>query len=278
MKKKLLAAAVLVCVGLLLVGCGGKKESQEADSKVLKVGASPAPHAQILEHIQPLMKDKGVDLEVVTFDDYVLPNKALQEKEIDANYFQHIPYFELAKKENGYDFENAGSIHVEPMGLYSQKIKDIKDLPDGATVITSNSESDWGRILTMLQDANVIKLKDGVDATTATFDDVAENPKNIKFKHDINPEILATTYNNDEAELVAINANFAVSAGLDPEKDSVLLESDNSPYANIIAVRSEDKDDPRIKTLIEVLHDPKVQEWIVEEFQGVVKPVDANVK
>lgn len=277
MKKRLWISILFVCIGLVLVGCG-KDSSKESDTQVLKVGASPAPHAQILEHIQPLMKEKGVDLEVVTFDDYVLPNKALEEKEIDANYFQHIPYFELAKKENDYDFANAGSIHVEPMGLYSQKIKNIKDLSDGATVITSNSESDWGRILTMLQDAGVIKLKDGVDATTATFDDIAENPKNIKFKHDINPEILATTYNNNEADLVAINANFAVSAGLDPEKDSVLLESDNSPYANIIAVRSEDKDDPRIQTLIEVLHDPKVQEWITEEFQGVVKPVNAEAK
>lgn len=277
MKKRLWISILFACIGLVLVGCG-KDSSKESDTEVLKVGASPAPHAQILEHIQPLMKEKGVDLEVVTFDDYVLPNKALEEKEIDANYFQHIPYFELAKKENDYDFANAGSIHVEPMGLYSQKIKNIKDLSDGATVITSNSESDWGRILTMLQDAGVIKLKDGVDATTATFDDIAENPKNIKFKHDINPEILATTYNNNEADLVAINANFAVSAGLDPEKDSVLLESDNSPYANIIAVRSEDKDDPRIQTLIEVLHDPKVQEWITEEFQGVVKPVNAEAK
>lgn len=277
MKKRLWISILFACIGLVLVGCG-KDSSKESDTQVLKVGASPAPHAQILEHIQPLMKEKGVDLEVVTFDDYVLPNKALEEKEIDANYFQHIPYFELAKKENDYDFANAGSIHVEPMGLYSQKIKNIKDLFDGATVITSNSESDWGRILTMLQDAGVIKLKDGVDATTATFDDIAENPKNIKFKHDINPEILATTYNNNEADLVAINANFAVSAGLDPEKDSVLLESDNSPYANIIAVRSEDKDDPRIQTLIEVLHDPKVQEWITEEFQGVVKPVNAEAK
>lgn len=277
MKKRLWISILFACIGLVLVGCG-KDSSKESDTQVLKVGASPAPHAQILEHIQPLMKEKGVDLEVVTFDDYVLPNKALEEKEIDANYFQHIPYFELAKKENDYDFANASSIHVEPMGLYSQKIKNIKDLSDGATVITSNSESDWGRILTMLQDAGVIKLKDGVDATTATFDDIAENPKNIKFKHDINPEILATTYNNNEADLVAINANFAVSAGLDPEKDSVLLESDNSPYANIIAVRSEDKDDPRIQTLIEVLHDPKVQEWITEEFQGVVKPVNAEAK
>lgn len=277
MKKRLWISILFACIGLVLVGCG-KDSSKESDTQVLKVGASPAPHAQILEHIQPLMKEKGVDLEVVTFDDYVLPNKALEEKEIDANYFQHIPYFELAKKENDYDFANAGSIHVEPMGLYSQKIKNIKDLSDGATVITSNSESDWGRILTMLQDAGVIKLKDGVDATTATFDDIAENPKNIKFKHDINPEILATTYNNNEADLVAINANFAVSAGLDPEKDSVLLESDNSPYANIIAVRSEDKDDPRIQTLIEVLHDPKVQEWITEEFQGVVKPVNTEAK
>jgi D-methionine transport system substrate-binding protein len=221
-----------------------------------------------------LLEKEGIKLEVKKFDDYVLPNKALADKDIDANYFQHKPFFEKAVKENDYKFTDAGAIHIEPMGLYSKKIKDIKDLKEGATVITSSSESDWGRIITILQDAGLVKVKDGVDLETATFDDIAENPKKLKFDHSIDPALLATTYSNDEGDLVAINANFAYGAGLNPVKDAVLLEKDTSPYANILAVRTEDKDDPRIQKLVKVLHEKDVQDWILEKWDGSVKPVD----
>ncbi len=153
-------------------------------------------------------------------------------------------------KEKGYDFVNAGAVHIEPMGLYSKKIKDIADLKDGATVITSNSESDWGRIITILQNAGLVKVKDGVDLETATFDDIAENPKNLKFNHSIDPSLLASTYQNDEGDLVAINANFAYGAGLNPLKDSVLLEEDNSPYVNIIATRKGDENSEKSKNYL----------------------------
>lgn len=278
MKKKLSGFLLLVAVGLLIVGCGNKTNSTgdaTGESKLV-IGASSTPHAEILEHVQPLMEEKGVKLKIVQFNDYILPNKALEEHEIDANYFQHIPYFNLQVANNGYDFANAGNIHVEPMGLYSKTITDINELPDGATILTSNSESDWGRILTILQEAGVLTLKDGVDPTTATFDDIAKNPKNLKFKHDLDAEILPIAYENNEADLVAINANFAVGVGLDPQEDSILVESDNSPYANMVAVRSEDVNNPNIQTLIEVLHEPEVQQWMIENFQGVVQPVSAK--
>ncbi|MBL1226543.1 MetQ/NlpA family ABC transporter substrate-binding protein [Enterococcus sp. BWR-S5] len=282
MKKKLAGLAALAALTLGLAACGGgnsdstdgSKSSSDGDKTVLTVGASPTPHAEILEQVKPILEKEGIDLEIKKFDDYILPNKALADGEIDANYFQHIPYFNLQVKENGYDFANAGGIHIEPMGLYSQQIDDIKDLKDGATVIASNSESDWGRVITILQDAGLVTVKDGVDLETATFDDIDENPKNLKFVHDINPELLATTYQNDEAELVAINANFAYNAGLNPVKDSVLLESDNSPYVNIIAVRSEDKDNEAIQKLVDALHSKEVQDWILEKWDGSVKPVD----
>lgn len=221
-----------------------------------------------------MLEKEGVNLEIKKFDDYVLPNKALADKDIDANYFQHKPFFEKAVKENDYKFTDAGAIHIEPMGLYSKKIKDIKDLKDGATIITSSSESDWGRIITILQDADLVKVKEGVDLETATFDDIAENPKKLKFDHSIDPALLATTYSNDEGDLVAINANFAYGAGLNPVKDAVLLEKDTSPYANILAVRTADKDDARIKKLVKVLHEKDVQDWILEKWDGSVKPVD----
>ncbi|MDA9470901.1 MetQ/NlpA family ABC transporter substrate-binding protein [Enterococcus sp. 5H] len=282
MKKKLFGLATLAVVTFGLVACGGgssktddsKSAGSDKDSSVLKVGASASPHAEILEQVKPILKEEGVDLEIIQFDDYILPNKNLAEGDIDANYFQHIPYFNLQVKENNYDFANAGGIHIEPMGLYSKRIKDIKDLEDGATIITSNSESDWGRIITILQDADLVTVKDGVELETATFEDIDKNPKNLKFIHNINPEVLTTTYNNDEADLVAINANFAYSAGLNPLKDSVLLEKDNSPYVNIIAVRSEDKDSEKIKKLVDALHSDDIQEWILEKWDGSVKPVD----
>ncbi|MEI5995262.1 MetQ/NlpA family ABC transporter substrate-binding protein [Candidatus Enterococcus mansonii] len=282
MKKKLFGLAALAVVTFGLVACGGSKDKtddsksagSEKESTVLKVGASASPHAEILEQVKPILKKEGVDLEIVQFDDYILPNKNLAEGDIDANYFQHIPYFNLQVKENNYDFANAGGIHIEPMGLYSKRIKDIKDLKDGATIIASNSESDWGRIITILKDADLITVKYGVDLETATFEDIDKNPKNLKFIHNINPEVLTTTYKNDEADLVAINANFAFAAGLNPLKDSVLLEKDNSPYVNIVAVRSEDKDNEKIKKLVDALHSKEVQDWILEKWDGSVKPVD----
>lgn len=281
MKKKLAGLAAIITLSFGLAACGGNGSTDdsnaagsEAEKTVLTVGASPTPHAEILEQVKPLLEKEGIDLQIKQFDDYILPNKALADGEIDANYFQHIPYFNLSVEENDYDFANAGGIHIEPMGLYSQRIKDIKDLEDGATVIASNSESDWGRVITILQDADLVTVKDGVDLETATFEDIDKNPKNLKFVHDVNPELLATTYQNDEADLVAINANFAYNAGLNPVNDSVLLESSNSPYVNIIAVRSEDKDNKAVQKLIDALHSQEIQDWILEKWSGSVKPVD----
>lgn len=281
MKKKLLGLTTLAVVALTLVACGGNGKTDDSktatsnkESNVLRVGASATPHAEILEQVKPILKEEGIDLEIIKFDDYILPNKNLAEGDLDANYFQHIPYFNLAVKENNYKFANAGGIHIEPMGLYSKRLKDIKDLKEGATIIASNSESDWGRIITILQDADLVTVKKGVDLETATFEDIDKNPKNLKFIHNINPEVLATTYNNDEADLVAINANFAYNAGLNPLKDSVLLEADNSPYVNIVAVREEDKDNDKIKKLVEALRSQDVQDWILKKWDGSVKPVD----
>ncbi|HCE13088.1 MAG TPA: methionine ABC transporter substrate-binding protein [Enterococcus sp.] len=284
--KKILGFATTVLLTAALAACGTGSNSSSSDSTTassgentkLVVGASVTPHAEILEQAKPLLAEEGIDLEIQTFDDYILPNKALENGDIDANYFQHIPYLNKQIADNGYDFVNAGAIHIEPMGLYSQRIDDIADLVDGATVITSNSESDWGRILTILQDADLITLKDGVDTETATFDDIAENPKNLEFKHDIDPSLLATAYQNDEADLVAINANFAFGIDLNPVDDSVLLEADNSPYVNVIAVRKGDENTDKIKKLVEVLHSDEIKDFVDQEWQGSVKIVDADAQ
>ena len=283
--KKIFGIATTLLLTAALAACGTGSNSGSSDSSAaegestkLVIGASVTPHAEILEQAKPLLAEEGIDLEIKTFDDYVLPNKALENGDIDANYFQHIPYLNKQIADNGYDFVNAGAIHIEPMGLYSKRISDISELEDGATVLTSTSESDWGRILTILQDADLITLKDGVDTETATFDDIAENPKNLEFKHDVDPSLLATAYQNDEADLIAINANFAFGIDLNPADDSVLLEADNSPYVNVIAVRSGDEDSDKIMKLIEVLHSDEIKDFVEEQWQGSVKIVDADAK
>ena len=282
--KKIFGFATTVLLTVALAACGtGSNNSADSTSASgentkLVVGASVTPHAEILEQAKPLLEKEGIDLEIKTFDDYILPNKALENGDIDAIYFQHIPYLNKQIADNGYDFVNAGAVHIEPMGLYSKRISDISELAEGATVITSNSESDWGRILTILQDAGVIKLKDGVDAETATFDDIAKNPKKLEFKHDIDPSLLATAYQNGEADLVAINANFAFGIDLNPADDSVLLEADNSPYVNVIAVRSGDESSDKIKKLVEVLHSDEIKDFVEKQWQGSVKIVDADAK
>jgi D-methionine transport system substrate-binding protein len=278
MKKKLLGLGLVTVLAIGLAACGGNKEASDKgkakeDDKTIVVGASPTPHAEILEEAKPLLKEKGYDLEVKVFQDYVLPNKALEQKEIDANYFQHIPYLEKEILDKGYDFANAGSIHIEKMAFYSKNVKSADDVKDGATVLVSNSQSDWGRVITILQDAGLVKVKDGVELTKATFDDIEENPKNLKFKYDIDPAILTTAYQNDEADLIAINANFAENIGLNPEKDGVFVEKDNSPYANVIATRTEDKDSEKIKALIEVLHSEKIKDFITEKWNGTISVV-----
>lgn len=281
MKKKLLGFAAIAALTFGLAACGGSGNNtsdsgtdSSKDLKVLKIGASSSPHAEILEEAKPLLKKEGIDLQITVIDDYNIPNKSLEDKDIDANYFQHEPYLEQQIKDYSYDIVSAGAIHLEPMGLYSQRIKDIKDLKDGATVITSNSVSDWGRILQMFVDADLITLKDGTDIESATFDDIAENKKNIKFEHEIDPSILTQAYQNDEADIIAINANWAYGADLNPTKDAIVLEKDSSPYANIIAVRKGDEKDERIQKLLKVLHGKKIQDWILQKWDGSVKPVD----
>jgi D-methionine transport system substrate-binding protein len=269
-----LFAAVLV---LALAACGGNNnaadDKKEGKLTKLVVGASNVPHAEILEKAKPILKEKGIDLKIVTFQDYVLPNKALADKEIDANYFQHIPYLESQKKEYGYDFVNAGGIHIEPIGIYSKKYKSLEELPDGATIIMSNSVADHGRILSMLQEKGLIKLKDGVDKTKATVKDIVENPKHLKFKTDVDAGLLPQIYKNGEGDAVVINANYALDAGLDPAKDPIAVESPkNNPYVNIIAVRKGDENRKEIKTLVEVLQSKEIQDFIKKKYHGAVIP------
>ncbi|WP_309088768.1 MetQ/NlpA family ABC transporter substrate-binding protein [Domibacillus sp.] len=282
MNKKWLLGLLTAAIMLVLAACGGgdKAEDKESasggsseDDKTIVVGASNTPHAVILEQAKPILKEQGYDLQIETFQDYVLPNTALEEGDLDANYFQHIPYLELQEKEQGYDFANAGAIHLEPMAVYSKKYKSLKDLPKGATIILSNSVAEHGRVLMLLEKEGLIKIKDGIDKTQASLEDIAENPKGLKFDYDYEPALLPQIYNNEEGDAVVINSNYAIDAGISPTKDSVAIESTDSPYANLIVTRTGDENSEKIKALVEVLKSKEVQDFITKEWNGAVVPV-----
>ena len=277
--KKILTLLTAFVLAFTLVGCSGAKDKKGIDAEkldknnpvTLKIGASNVPHAEILEHIAPKLLEEGIKLDIVTYQDYFLPNKSLNDKEIDANYFQHVPFLDLEIKEKGYKLEDAGAIHLEPLGLYSTKVKNLNDLRDGAVVLVSNSKSDWGRIIKLLSDNGLVKVKDGVNIINATFDDIVENKKNLVFKYDNDPSIMVQYYKNGEGDLVSINSNFAVDAGISPKDDAVVIEKgENNPYANIIAVRKGDKDKLVIKKLIEALKSDDTKNFIDSKYKGSV--------
>lgn len=269
MKKLGIITLLLSCV-LFFTACGAKEEKQNH----LKIGASPTPHAEILEHIKPKLKEKGIELEIVKFDDYVLPNKALENGDIDANYFSTVPYFNLQKEENNYDFENVGAIHLEPMGIYSQEITSVEDIPNKARVIVSNVPSEWGRVLNIFVQNKLITMKEGIAIDKASFEDIVDNPKELVFEHSVDPTLLTSAYENKEGDLVAINSNFAYEKGLNPVKDSLMIENEDSPYVNIIATKSVNKEDAALKELVKILHDEEVQKWIDEKWGGSIIPVN----
>jgi D-methionine transport system substrate-binding protein len=281
--KKLWSLTLLLVLSVVLAACGGTSNeaedntgtsnTTEEESTKLVVGASNVPHAEILEEAKPLLKEKGIELEIETFQDYILPNKALAEGDLDANYFQHIPYLETQIAENDYDFVNAGGIHIEPIGIYSKKYKSLDELPEGAEIIMSSSVADHGRALSLLEANGLLTLKDGIDKTAATVEDIVDNPKKLTFKTDIEAALLTQVYNNDEGDAVLINSNYAIDAGMNPLEDSIAIEDSKSPYVNVIAVRSEDENNEAIKTLVEVLHSKEIQDFITSEYGGAVVPV-----
>ncbi|MCY8436316.1 methionine ABC transporter substrate-binding lipoprotein MetQ [Bacillus haynesii] len=271
MKKGLLTALFIIFAGVL-AACGSSSSEGDKDSKVITVGATPTPHAEILEEAKSLLKEKGYELKIKNFTDYKLINKALATKDLDANYFQHVPYLEQEMKENkDYDLVNVGAVHLEPFGIYSKKYKSLKDLPDGAKIIMSNNAAEQGRMLAMLENAGLIKLKSGIEKVDATVKDITENKKNLKIKNDVAPEMTAKAYEANEADAVFINVNYAIQNKLNPKTDSIELESPkDNPYANIIAVRKGDEDSDKVKALMDVLHSDDIKKFIDKKYQGSV--------
>ena len=275
MKKVFALIAALAFSALALAGCGSQQSASSSASsaasgaKTLKVGATAVPHAEILEAAKPLLEKEGITLEIVEFNDYVQPNLALNDKELDANFFQHEPYLKNFMDEHKeVKLKNAAGIHIEPMGVYSKKIKKLDELKDGATIAIPNDPTNGGRSLLLLEKAGIIKLKEGV-GEKATVGDIAENKKNIKFQEVEAAQVPRTL---DDVDAAVINSNFAMQVNLDPTKDAMFIEDSTSPYVNIIAVREGDENRPEIQALIKVLHSDEIKQFITEKYKGAVVP------
>ncbi|MBS4914065.1 MAG: MetQ/NlpA family ABC transporter substrate-binding protein [Veillonella sp.] len=269
-----LASAVVLGSALLLAGCGSDNASAGAGGKdkvVLTVGASPVPHAEILEQVKPVLEKEGIELKITQFTDYVTPNTALAEKELDANFFQHVPYLEKFTAEHNLKLASAGKVHIEPMGIYSKTItnKDLKSaLPNGSKVAVPNDPSNGGRALLLLQKAGLITLKDP-NNIYATKADIVNNPLNLEI---VELEAAQLPRSLDDVAIAVINTNFALEAGLNPVNDALVLEDKDSPYANIVAVRAGDENRPEIQKLIKALQSPEVKKFIEDKYKGAILP------
>ena len=258
-KKTIIASVAALALTGFITGCGDEKKAaapapKDSRAVTLKVGVSPVPHAEILGAVKDKLAKEGVNVEIIEFTDYVQPNLALNDKNLDANYFQHKPYLDEFARSRNLKLVSAGAIHLEPMSVFSKKIKDLKDLPDGA------------RALLVLQSAGLIKLRDGAPIT-ATPQDITENKKNLQFSELEAPQLPRSL---EDADISVININFALEAKLNP-KDAIFTESSDSPYANIVAVREGDENRPEIKKLIEALTSQESKDFIEKKYNGAIK-------
>ncbi|APH18398.1 MetQ/NlpA family ABC transporter substrate-binding protein [Clostridium botulinum] len=268
MKKKILsiAIAITLILGLVaLTGCGSSKEEAK-EKKTIVVGATPEPHAEILKKVKPILEKKGYTLEIKEFTDYVTPNTALQDGEIDANFYQHIPYLEEFNKEKKTDLSYTVKVHLEPMGVYSKTIKDLKELKNGATISIPSDPTNGSRALKLLEKEGIIKLKEGELVSKM---DITKNPKNIKIE-ELDAAQLPRTLGDVDAAV--INTNYAVPANLNPLKDALAIESKDSPYANVIVVKTENKNAEYIKALDEAINSEEIKKYIEEQYKGAILP------
>ena len=273
MKKIIALLATILMLAVVTAGCGDKKAAAPAtpaaDKKVvLKVGATPVPHAEILKVIQPILAKDGVELKIVEFTDYVRPNVALAEKELDANFFQHLPYLQQFAADRKLDLVSLIAVHIEPMGVYSKKIKSVNEVPNGGIVAIPNDPTNGGRALSILAQAGLIKMKDGV-GVKGTVKDVTDNPKKLVFKELEAPQLPRSL---DDVTLAVINSNYALEAKLNPTKDALFIEKKESPYANILAIRKGDEKRPELVKLAKALTSPDVKKFIEDKYKGAVVP------
>ncbi len=269
MKKMTALLLTGILAATALTGCGSKGGSSD---KVITVAASATPHAEILEKAKPLLADKGYDLQVTIFDDYVQPNNVVESEEFDANYFQHIPYLEEFNAEQGTHLVNAGGIHYEPFGIYAGTKSDLSQLADGDEIAVPNDTTNEARALLLLEANGILKLKDGA-GLTATVNDIESYTKDIKIV-----ELAAESVKDaiPDAAFVILNGNYALEAGLSVGKDSLAFEAQDSEaaatYVNVIAVKEGHENDEKIKVLVDTLKSDVIVKYINDTYDGAVVP------
>lgn len=303
--RKRIAALLLGLAVVSLAACGGQKANTKTETKKeteagsekatknekaaesekateaaaasgetvkIKIGATPSPHAEILEAAKDALKKKGVEIEIVTYNDYVQPNIATDEGQIDANYFQHQPYLDDFNKENNTHVVSVGKIHYEPFGIYAGKSKDLKNIQDGAKIAVPNDTTNEARALLLLEANGIIKLKDGA-GLTATKQDIVENPHNVEIYE---VEAAQIPRSLDSVDFACMNGNFAIQANYKPSEALAAEKSDSEAaqtYANIIAVAEKNKDAAWAKTLVEALTSKEIQDFINKKYEGGVVPL-----
>ena len=279
--KKLFAMVMALAMVLSLAACGSGAASKDdaaasaaaAGESVLKVAASPSPHAEILEQVKPILAEQGIDLQVTEYEDYVIPNTAVEDGLEDANYFQHAPYLDNFNQENGTHLVSVGSIHYEPMGIFPGKTASLEELADGATVAVPNDVTNEARALQLLQ-ANGLITIDEAAGLNATPNDIVDNPKNLQFKE---LEAAHLPEAVKDVDIAVINGNYAIPAGFSVSEDALAIEAADSEaaqtFANLIAVKEGNEEDPRVKALLEALTSDTVKEYINNTYNGAVQPI-----
>jgi D-methionine transport system substrate-binding protein len=256
MKKFILAAALAALT------------ASSAFAEAIKVGVTPGEHAEIMEQVKEIAAKKGLEIQILEFSDYVVPNQALADGDLQANSFQHQPYLDNQVADRGFDIVSVGTTITTPMGVYSKKVKSLDDLKKGASVAIPNDPTNGGRALLVLASKGLIKFKPDA-GLKVTPNDIVENPKDIQFS-ELDAAQLPRSL--DDVDAAVINTNYAMEAGLHPKKDAIAIEGEKSPYANVIAVRRADKDAPWVKTLVEAYHDDSIRTFINDKFKGALIP------
>lgn len=275
MKKKLVLILVLALAVFAFTACGGNGDDEqvgEPDVTVLKVGASTVPHAEILKFVKPILAEEMVNLQITEYTDYVIPNMAVDSHELDANYFQHLPYLVSFNENNDTNLISAVAVHYEPMGMFAGKTATIDELADGATIAVPNDPTNEARALLLLEQEGLIKIKDGV-GLDATPNDIIDNPMNIKF---FEAEAAAVARAIQDVDFAIINGNYALEAGFNVS-DALAVESAESEaaqtFANIVAVYDGDQERPEIQLLVQAITSEETRAFIEEKYEGAVVPV-----
>ena len=272
--KKILALLLAALLALGATACGGGGDTEgDTETLTIKVGASPEPHAEIIEKAKEILAEDGITLEITEFQDYVLPNEAVSNGELDANYFQHLPYLEQYNEENGTDLVSVAKIHYEPYGIYAGKTATLEELQDGATVAVPNDATNEARALLLLEQEGLITLKEGV-GISATALDIVDNPKNLEI---VELEAALIPRSLQDVDIAVINGNYAIEAGLNASKDALATEAADSvgadTFANIICVKAGNEENEGVKALVEVLTSDEIKAFINDTYEGAVVPV-----